>query len=307
VIRDIVRVAHRRFPVAILLVPAPVQGEGAALGLAAALRQVSSVADVDLVILARGGGSMEDLWAFNEEPLARAIAACRVPVISAVGHETDFTIADFVADLRAPTPSAAAELAVPVAAALVTQLHLLGRRLGRGVETEFRASRLALERARTRIGDPRRLVEQRRQAVDDLSTRGGRALVASLARNRAALHAIERRLFRAHPQRRVADQRTAMAGLERRLGDAVATLMGRRRRALEGLVGKVETLSPLRVLERGYSLVRTRQGHLVDGVAAVAAGDEVTVILRDGEVDAAVQATRGRQGRHGKAGRDDEK
>ena len=114
VIRDIVRVAHRRFPIPILLAPTPVQGEGAALGIAAGIRKLEAIADVDVIIVARGGGSLEDLWAFNEEPVARAIHACRVPVISAVGHETDFTIADFVADLRAPTPSAAAERAVPI-------------------------------------------------------------------------------------------------------------------------------------------------------------------------------------------------
>ena len=130
VIRDIVRVAHRRFPVPILLAPTPVQGEGAAAAIVAALAEIVKVPDVDVVIVARGGGSMEDLWAFNDEALARAIAACPVPVISAVGHETDFTIADFVADLRAPTPSAAAELAVPVAADLLAELQLLGRRTG---------------------------------------------------------------------------------------------------------------------------------------------------------------------------------
>ena len=116
VIRDIVRVAHRRFPVPILLAPTPVQGEGAAASIAAALIALCQVPDVDVIILARGGGSMEDLWAFNDENLARTIAACPLPTISAIGHETDFTIADFVADVRAPTPSAAAELAVPVAA-----------------------------------------------------------------------------------------------------------------------------------------------------------------------------------------------
>ena len=114
VVRDIIRIAHRRFPLPIVVSPAPVQGEGAALAIASALRRLEAVPDLDVVIVARGGGSLEDLWAFNEEPVARAIFACRVPVISAVGHETDFTIADFVADLRAPTPSAAAELAVPV-------------------------------------------------------------------------------------------------------------------------------------------------------------------------------------------------
>ena len=171
VIRDIVRVAHRRCPVPILLAPTPVQGEGASLAIAAALRRLAAVADVDVIIVARGGGSLEDLWAVNEEPVARAIFACRVPVISAVGHETDFTIADFVADLRAPTPSAAAERAVPVLADLRTELALLGRRAGRATAEHVRARRHTLERARARLGDPRRLLDERRQRLDDAAER----------------------------------------------------------------------------------------------------------------------------------------
>jgi exodeoxyribonuclease VII large subunit len=292
VIRDIVRVAHRRFPVRILLAPAPVQGDGATLGLAAALRQVSSVADVDVVIVARGGGSMEDLWAFNEEPLARAIAACRVPVISAVGHETDFTIADFVADVRAPTPSAAAALAVPAAADMIAELQMLWRRLGRGLETEFRGCRLAVERARARLADPRRFIEQRRQALDELAARAARALVAGLARQRTGLRAVEGRLYRAHPQRRIADQRATAAALERRLAAAVAGLVARRRRALEGLEGKIGALSPLQVLERGYGLVRAADGRIVTSATTASPGDAVTVRLHDGELDARVESVR---------------
>jgi exodeoxyribonuclease VII large subunit len=292
VIRDIVRVAHRRCPVSILLAPAPVQGEGASIALAWALRAVAAVPDVELVIVARGGGSLEDLWAFNEEPLARAIASCRVPVVSAVGHETDFTIADFVADLRAPTPSAAAELVLPVAAELAVQLQLLHRRLARGVETEFRGCRLALERARARLGDPRRLIDQKRQAADEALARAGQALRAQLGRQRAGLRALETRLYRAHPQRRIADQRSTLATLERRLAAAAGTLLMRRRRALEGISGKVEALSPLKVLERGYSLARAADGRLVTGVDDVAAGESVTVTLRDGELDARVEKKR---------------
>jgi exodeoxyribonuclease VII large subunit len=289
VLRDIVRVAHRRFPVPILLATAPVQGEGASIGLAWALRQISLVPDVDVVIVARGGGSLEDLWAFNEEPLARAIFGCRVPVISAVGHETDFTISDFVADVRAPTPSAAAELVVPVKGELAIELQILGRRLGRGIETEFRGCRLGLERARARLGDPRRLIDQRRQALDELLGRGGKALRAQVARRQTAARALEARLMRAHPQRRIADQRAALAALERKLGAAVASLFSRRRRGLEGLAGKVEALSPLKVLERGYSLARTADGRLLASAAGVAPGDPVTVTLHDGELETRVE------------------
>jgi exodeoxyribonuclease VII large subunit len=292
VIRDIVRVAHRRCPVSILLAPAPVQGEGASIALAWALRTVSAIPGVELVIVARGGGSLEDLWAFNEEPLARAIASCPVPVVSAVGHETDFTIADFVADLRAPTPSAAAELVLPVMTELTVQLQLLHRRLARGMETEFRGCRLALERARTRLGDPRRLIDQKRQAADEALARAGQALRGQLGRQRAGLRALETRLYRAHPQRRIADQRSALLTLERRLAAAAGTLLVRRRRALEGISGKVEALSPLKVLERGYSLARTADGRLVAGIDDVAAGEPVTITLRDGELDTRVEGKR---------------
>src|SRR4030095_7422039 len=145
VLRDIVRVAHRRCPVSILLAPAPVQGEGASIALAWALRTVPASPDVQLGIGPRGGGSLEDLWAFNEEPLARAIFGCRVPVVSAVGHETDFTIADFVADLRASPRSAAAEHAVPVREDLIAELALLRRRGGRALAETARRARHELE------------------------------------------------------------------------------------------------------------------------------------------------------------------
>jgi exodeoxyribonuclease VII large subunit len=289
VIRDIVRVAHRRFPVPVLLSPTPVQGEGAARSIIAALRAVAAVPDVDVVILARGGGSAEDLWCFNDQGLARAIAACRVPVISAVGHETDFTIADFVADRRAPTPSAAAEIAVPVAADLQIELQVLGRRLARATQGEIRGSRLLLERLRGRLPPGRRLVEERRQLLDELSARASNALSANLRRRRDLLRGFEARLLRAHPQRRIADQRAALVRLERRLGGAASARIGSRRRALEALTGKLQTLSPLSVLERGYSLARRPDGTLCTSAAAVRPGERLEVLLRDGEVGTRVE------------------
>ncbi len=297
VIRDIVRVAHRRFPVPILLAPAPVQGEGAAAALVTALRRIADVRDVDVVILARGGGSLEDLWAFNDEGLARAIAACAVPVISAVGHETDFTIADFAADVRAPTPSAAAELVVPVAADLAAELQVLGRRAGRAVGSDIRGARLGIERLRARLGEPRRLVDQRRQALDDLAGRAAQGLRAGLGRWQGALRALETRLSRAHPQRRIADQRAALSSCERRLCAGFAAAVERRRRALAALAGKVEALSPLKVLDRGYSLTRGPDGRLLTSAAQVATGDRVTVTLREGDLRAQVESVEaGRQG-----------
>jgi exodeoxyribonuclease VII large subunit len=292
VIRDIVRVAHRRFPVPILLSPTAVQGDGAAASIVHALRLVLRAPQVEVIILARGGGSLEDLWAFNDEALARAIAACPVPVISAVGHETDFTVADFVSDVRAPTPSAAAELAVPVAADLLVELQVLGRRLGRAVQGELRGGRLLIERARARLGHPRRLVDERRQALDECAGRGAQALRAALARRRAALRAEEARVYRAHPQRRIADQRTALHGLERRLSAAIAARLSPRRRALESLRAKLQTLSPLGVLERGYSLARRGDGQVITQAQTLAPGEPITVTFRDGEVGAEVQQVR---------------
>jgi exodeoxyribonuclease VII large subunit len=292
VIRDIVRVAHRRFPVSLLLVPTPVQGEGAALSIMAALRAIARVPDVDLIILARGGGSLEDLWCFNDEALARAIAACRVPIISAVGHETDFTIADFVADLRAPTPSAAAEMAVPMLIDLEAELAVLRRRCARAMTAEIANRRLVVERARRRVGDPRRLVDARRQALDDLLGRAGGSLRANVARRTKLLAAVEARLLRAHPQRRIGEQRAQLTTLLRRLQTAMATRLTARHRALEGFAGKLGSLSPLSVLDRGYALARRSDGHLVTGAQSLAPGDALSVRFRDGEVETRVQAVR---------------
>jgi exodeoxyribonuclease VII large subunit len=289
VIRDIVRVAHRRFPVPILLAPTPVQGEGAAVSIVAALRAVAAVKDVDVIIVARGGGSTEDLWCFNDEGLARAIAACRVPVISAVGHETDFTIADFVADRRAPTPSAAAEIAVPVAADLLIELQVLGRRLARGALAEIRSSRLLLERAQGRLTSPRRLLDDRRQALDELAGRAEAALRAHLRWNRDLIRLFEGRLLRAHPQRWIADQRAALARLERRLAAAVAVRLATPRRTLEAAAAKLATLSPLAVLDRGYSLSRRPDGSVVTSAVGVQPGEALHVVFRDGEIGARVE------------------
>jgi exodeoxyribonuclease VII large subunit len=289
VIRDIVRVAHRRYPVPILLAPTPVQGEGAALSIADAIAQLCRMPDIDVIIIARGGGSLEDLWAFNDERLARTIAACPLPTISAVGHETDFTIADFVADVRAPTPSAAAEMAVPVATDLLAEMRVLGGRLSRGLVGEIRTKRLSLERARTRLGDPRRLLDERRQRMDDASERAARALSAMIAARRKDLHASMARLLRAHPQRRIADQRLLLGTLERRLAHAGSRLLANRRHALEALASKLDALSPLKVLDRGYSLARGPDGNVLRSCQGLAPGEQITVTLQDGDLRARIE------------------
>ncbi len=288
VLHDIIRVAHRRYPISILLAPTPVQGDGASLAIASALRRLAEVPDVDVIILARGGGSLEDLWAFNEEVVARAIVASRVPIISAVGHETDFTIADFAADVRAPTPSAAAELAVPVAADLRAELTLLCRRAARGAERELRTQHLALERARTRLGDPRRLFDMRRQRIDELSQRALARVRRQLGARQAELRATEMRLNRAHPRRRIDAQRALLVGLRQTLEAAVKRATDRRQRAIETCTHKLEALSPLKVLDRGFSLTQDARGHLVTRADQVGPGDAITVRLREGALAAEV-------------------
>jgi exodeoxyribonuclease VII large subunit len=289
VIRDIVRVAHRRCPVPILLAPTPVQGEGAALSIANAIMQLCRVPEIDVIIIARGGGSMEDLWAFNDEHLARTIAACPLPTISAVGHETDFTIADFVADVRAPTPSAAAEMAVPVAAELLAELRVHAGRLARGLVAEIRTGRLTLERARARLGDPRRIIDERRQRVDDASERVSRAMASVLSGRRKELHTSMAHLLRAHPQRRIADQRLLLGALERRLATSGTRLLTARRQTLEALTNKLDALSPLKVLDRGYSLTRGPDGKVVRSCAALAPGQALTVTLQDGDLKTRIE------------------
>jgi exodeoxyribonuclease VII large subunit len=291
VIRDIIRVAHRRFPAAILLAPVPVQGPGAAQGIAMGLARLARVPDVDVIIVARGGGSMEDLWAFNDEALARAIVACRVPVISAVGHETDFTIADFVADVRASTPSAAAELAVPMVTELRADLSVLSRRAARGATAHIRQQRLVIERARARLGDPRRIVDDRRQRVDDLAARAHRATARRLARLRSELAASEVTLSRAHPHRRIAAQKTALGRLAQQLEAAARRALSRRREPLRAIEHKLDALSPRRVLDRGYSLTFGPDGHLLTDASAVAPGARLRISLQAGELAATVTDT----------------
>ncbi|MES1166181.1 MAG: exodeoxyribonuclease VII large subunit, partial [Verrucomicrobiota bacterium] len=290
VVRDIIRIAHRRFPLPIVVSPAPVQGEGAALAIASALRRLEALPEVDVIIVARGGGSLEDLWAFNEEPVARAIFACRVPVISAVGHETDFTIADFVADLRAPTPSAAAEQAVPVLEDVRLDLVNLRRRASRAASESLRAARHGLERARNRLGDPRRLLDERRQRMDDAVERARRVLARRMAAARTELRAAETRLYRAHPHRRIGEQRGELAAMRHRLEAAIRPALARRRHAVDAACGKLGALSPTQVLERGFSLTQRADGHIVTRAADLAPGERVHVRVREGAFDATVAA-----------------
>ncbi len=246
VIRDICHVLYRRFPSAsLLLSPAAVQGADAAERLISAMQRLQKIEDVDVILLARGGGSLEDLWPFNDENLARAIAACRVPVISAVGHETDYTISDFVADLRAPTPSAAAELVMP-------DLRDLHATIAQAQYRNTYAMRHCLAAARNRMvqmesrpifKSPLRMLEIRHQQLD---------------------------------------------GLQQRLSRAASGELERSRLRIARIAGKLDALSPLRVLGRGYAAVLDKEGGLVRSARMLRKGETIRLRFHDGAVRAEI-------------------
>ena len=271
VVRDFLHVAERRGRVRVLVAPCQVQGPTAPAELRGALARLQQIDDVDVIVVARGGGSAEDLSAFNDEALARAIRACRVPVVSAVGHEVDFTIADFVADVRAPTPSAAAELVVPLLAHLEARLDESRRRL-------------------TRAGT--RLVADGRLALDDAVQRGGRAVALRVTRHRRALEDAHRRLAALHPRARLGADRARLDALRARLTNGARAHLVERRRAYEAAAGTLSALSPLRVLERGYAIARDEAGRVLTGSDGVEPGARVEVLLSRGALECRVESGR---------------
>lgn len=323
VLHDIKTTIARRFPRPILLWPVPVQGEGAAEKIAAAIAAMDrlpapGVPRPDVLIVARGGGSLEDLMAFNDEAVVRAAAACRLPLISAVGHETDTTLIDFASDRRAPTPTAAAEMAVPPRAELLADVGQKGARLVGAVARLTQAQRLRLTAAGGRLPDLPALLAGARQRLDDRGARLALGLPALVGQRRAALVAVERRL--ADPHAVVAAKRAALALAAQKLAAAgEKVLAGKRARAgavlprltpaplqavareravrLEGFAARLESASYQGVLARGFALVRDASGQAVTTAAAVRPGMVLGLLFADGE--ARVTAGDGRGGRQG--------
>ena len=295
VIRDIVTVCRRRGGcMNIVVYPAAVQGMGAAAEIAAGVRYFNAHPGlgVDVVVVARGGGSTEDLWAFNDEALARTIAASTLPVVSAVGHETDFTIADFVADLRAPTPSAAAEMITEAQHRAGERVDALRARLLRGVRWQAmgarqRFSRVSAEGALRRVPEA---LERRAQRVDDLRTELSDTLNAALRVRLARVHALESRLLRRDVSAGIAAGRGRLLAVETRLQHASQRLVGGRRSTLERARVRLDALSPMAVLERGYTLAFAADGRLVRSVTQVGAGESMRVRMMDGSVETTVSS-----------------
>jgi exodeoxyribonuclease VII large subunit len=291
-LRDILNILQRRHrTVNVVIYPAQVQGEAAAGEVAAGVRHFNQAGSVEVIIVARGGGSAEDLAAFNDEGLARVVAASQIPVISAVGHETDFTIVDFVADLRAATPSAAAELVIRSLQEVESQTEAQRERLVRAMERRLLEARHALTQlaqhgAFARMMD---LIRQKQQKLDDLTYRMQRAEAQLLEQMR-------RRWERVAAAVRHYDLRRVLAGMRRELEAGTAALAAVMRHSLllqrvrvERMTTALDALSPLAILERGYALVFDGAGHLVKDAGAVSAGEEIRARLARGEIQATVR------------------
>jgi exodeoxyribonuclease VII large subunit len=286
--------ARRHENVGIQIYPAQVQGETAATEVAAGIKHFNRAKTVDVIIIARGGGSIEDLAAFNDEALARIISGSTIPVISAVGHETDFTIADFVADLRAPTPSAAAELVIESKHRLAEHLAHLHQRLGRATRYRLlmarnRLQELAQHGAFARIQD---LMVRRSQRLDELSYR--------LAANyRTLLHDYHRRLDIAASRVRHFDFRRSLAMVRGQIDAAMEAVihafqsyLAAKRSQAERLNAQLNALSPVKILERGYALVFDESGALVKDVSQLKAGSEISAQVARGRFTAEVKSTK---------------
>jgi exodeoxyribonuclease VII large subunit len=292
-VRDIVKVLSRRYANAhVVIRPARVQGEGAAMDLMRAIRSISKVPGVDVVIVGRGGGSIEDLWAFNEEVVARAIAGCPIPTISAVGHESDVTIADLVADLRAPTPSAAAEMVVSRKDDFCARIDRLSRQLETTMAARLHRleARLRMLEARSGYAGAHGRIAMRSRHAAELSHELHRAVRAQLSRRERAYHALRLKLETFDLRRRLSAIRTRLVAADGQLGAAFTRAHHRQDARLRTTVARLESLSPLAVLGRGYAVCwDAGRTHVIRDAADVKSGERVRVTLHRGELDCDVR------------------
>lgn len=298
-IRDILQVIHRRFAnVHIVLYPARVQGEGAAQEIAAGIGVLDRYG-VDVMIVGRGGGSLEDLWAFNEEVVARAIYAAKTPIISAVGHEIDYALSDFVADLRAPTPSAAAELVVREQNALAEKLKQLHDRMERRIRQTVEQARARHLRCKDSyvLSRPESLWRQQRQQLDELHARLGRVPRETTRRYRERIEKVQRLLVAFSPQKRLERQAAQLDALRQRLRQSAIIMPDLLRSRFRPLPARLNALSPLAVLGRGYALAfKKGDMKVLYGVSQATIGDDLSIWLGSGAIDAVVTAINERGG-----------
>ena len=293
VIHDILNVLGRRNAgLSLLIYPVRVQGEGAASEIAAAIETFNKLQSVDVLIVGRGGGSLEDLWAFNEEVVARAVYRSKIPVISAVGHETDWTICDFAADLRAPTPSAAAELVCAAKEDLMNQVENLSHRLEQTVVSQIRLYTRQLEGLSRSLHDPSRLLGHQAQRVDDLSERLDRALQHQFVLQREQLARHEQHLVGLHPAVKIGRLRQELLLLSERADRRMISQLEQFVRSQGETTARLDALSPLHTLARGFSVVeRPVDGRIIRNAAELKTGQEVRLRLHKGAALCMVEET----------------
>lgn len=292
-VRDVLSVLKRRFPaIPVRIYPVTVQGKDAAGEIAAAIDTASGRADCDVLILTRGGGSLEDLWPFNEEVVARAIHRCRTPLVSAVGHEVDFTIADFVADRRAPTPSVAAELVSPDQQEWLAHVQHLAVRMQQRLQQARIESgqQLAWLHKRLQQLHPGQNLRQQAQRLDDLERRSRLSITSTISHLHASLQATHARLRQHSPGARLGEMELRWRGLAQRLGAALKSFMTRQQQALTVNSRALHAISPLATLERGYAIVRTPGGNIVRTTESIKPGDPVEARLARGTLQCTVDA-----------------
>jgi exodeoxyribonuclease VII large subunit len=284
-VKDILSVLKRRFPaIKVSLFPTAVQGEEAPAQIVSALADANSHHGLDALIISRGGGSLEDLWAFNSEQVARAIAKSVLPIISAVGHEIDFTIADFVADLRAPTPSAAAEIISPDSQQIQTQLNRLQQSLTESLQRNLFGFKQQLNHLQKRLQHPGSRLQQQAQHLDHLDIRLRRAISTKLDGYRAKGNQLSDQLYRQNPQHQLEEKQLKLSVVVKQLVRAISQKQERLELKLAQSMHLLDTVSPLKTLGRGYAVIRDQQGEVISSVNAVATGDCLKGQLADGEL-----------------------
>jgi exodeoxyribonuclease VII large subunit len=292
VIHDVVKVAFRRGGARILLAAARVQGDGAAESILRALRALQRVPEVDVIIVGRGGGSMDDLLAFSDEALVRAVAACRVPIVSAVGHEVDVTLVDFAADARAATPSQAAEMTVPDRAGQAAMLAQTKARLVHAMRARLSNDRARFHAIDKKLGDPRLAIASQQQRLDDGFERLAAWSRRALGSRRERLARVAQALAARHPRLVIAKERAAVVRASDAMNAAMRAQLARRGATLERAGARLDALSPLKVLGRGYAIATREDGRAIRRAGDVKPGDRIAVRVAAGRVEADVTSAK---------------
>ena len=293
-LRDVVTTLNRRAPeIPVIVYPTPVQGTGSELQIAQTIKTASQRAECDVLIVCRGGGSIEDLWAFNEEPVVRAIEACAIPVVSGVGHETDFTLADFVADVRAPTPTGAAELVSPNRQESLHRLAQAQGRLKTVLEQRYFDASQKLDWLARQIRHPRQKLDEQRASISKLAQMLSYSMTQNLRAHTARFERQTQALQHCRPN--VSVYRQDIDRFQTALSHAFRQLLARRRQSLAAQASLLEAVSPQHILERGFSVVKNTRGQVIRNADVLKQGQKLHITFADGETDVRVTKEQGQQ------------